>query len=260
MMPLTPWVKRLLIANVVVFLLSTMAMPELYRIGMLVPSAALLRPWTLITYMFLHAGFAHLFFNMLGLIFFGPRLEDRLGSRDFMKLYLWGGIGGAVLSFVFAPQFAVVGASAAVYAVLMGFAVFWPRERVYIYGILPVEAWLLVGAFVLISIGLGVGGDRSGVAHYAHLGGLVTGFVYLRWRDWRRGAARRDFKRKVQDTGSGAGSDRAALQRWETIDTSLLHELNRDEVRALLAKARTLGVRALTLDERAFLDRMSVRH
>lgn len=259
MMPLTPWVKRLLIANVVVFLLSAVV-PAVYRLGMLVPAAALFRPWTLLTYMFLHAGFGHIFFNMLGLVFFGPRLEDRLGSADFLKLYLWGGIGGAVLSFVFAPEYAVVGASAAVYAVLMGFAVFWPRERVYIYGILPVEAWLLVGGFVVLSIMLGVGGDRSGTAHFAHLGGLVTGFVFLRWRDWRRGAARREFRRKVQESPSPAVTERAALERWGAIDTRVLHELNRLEVEALLAKARALGVRSLSLAERAFLDRMSTRH
>ena len=79
MMPLTPWVKRLLLANVVMFLI-TMANPVLYRALILYPPWALLRPWTLITYMFLHGGFGHLAFNMIGLYFFGPRLEDRRGA------------------------------------------------------------------------------------------------------------------------------------------------------------------------------------
>lgn len=89
---LTPWVKRLLIANAVVYVLS-MAAPIVYVIGALVPPDVLSRPWTVVTYMFLHdlRSMWHLIFNMLVLFFFGPRMEDRLGERDFMKLYLGGG-------------------------------------------------------------------------------------------------------------------------------------------------------------------------
>ena len=85
MMPLSPWVRRLLLANVAVFLV-TAASPVLYRALLLYPPWALYRPWTLVTYMFLHGGFGHLFFNMLGLYFFGPRLEDRLGGKPFLTL------------------------------------------------------------------------------------------------------------------------------------------------------------------------------
>ena len=259
MIPLTPWVKRLIFVNAAVFMLSYVA-PQVYLSGRLVPAAVLVRPWTVLSYMFLHASLGHLFFNMLGLFFFGPRLEERLGGANFLRLYLWGGLGGALFSFVFAPQFSVVGASAAVYAVLMGFAMFWPRERIYIYFVLPVEAWLLVVAFVVISFVLGFGGAGGPTAHLAHLGGLVSGFAFLRLRHWKRGAARRKFQHKVQDTSSQTVSDRTAIQRWESIDTALLHELNRQEVETLLRKVRGEGVRALTHDERAFLDRMTTRH
>ena len=112
MFPMTPWVKRLLIANVVVFF-PTMAIQELYLLLLLYPPAVLVRPWTIVTYMFLHGGFAHLLFNMIGLFFFGPRLESRLGSGGFLWLYFLSGIGGAAFSFVFARQYPVVGASAA---------------------------------------------------------------------------------------------------------------------------------------------------
>ena len=259
MMPLTPWVKRLLIANVAVFAV-TAAMPALYQTGALVPRAVMSRPWTPFTYMFLHAGLGHIFFNMLGLLFFGPRLENRLGSRHFFELYLWAGIGGAIFSILFAPQYPVVGASAAVQGVLMGYAMFWPRDRILIYFVLPVEAWILVLGYVILSFSYGVGGSRDGIAHFAHLGGLLTGFVYLRWIAWRHGAARRDFQRKIRDTPSAALSESSALQRWETIETKHLHELNRHEVESLLRKARALGVRALTTEERAFLDRMATRN
>jgi membrane associated rhomboid family serine protease len=257
MYPLTPWVKRLLIANVVVHVLAKLTGTLLYGLGMLVPAEVLMRPWTPFTYMFLHApGLGHLLLNMLSLYFMGPRLEERLGGRDFLTLYVLGGLGGAAFSFFFAPQDAVVGASAAIFAVLLGFAIFWPRERIYIWGILPVEAWLF--ATGLIALNLFV--VQPGVANFAHLGGAAFGFVYLKGREWRRGAPRRDFQRKVQETSSATVSDRTAVQRWEAIDTSMLHELNRAEVDRLMRKVRVVGVRGLTPDERAFLDRMTTRH
>jgi membrane associated rhomboid family serine protease len=100
---MTPWVKRLLIANVAMALVTGRLIgPVLGGLGrdietllLLYPPAVLYRPWTVVTYMFLHAGAAHLFFNMIGLIFFGPRLESRLGSKGFLLLYLVSGLGGA---------------------------------------------------------------------------------------------------------------------------------------------------------------------
>src|SRR5688572_18780691 len=111
---LTPWVKRLLIANIAVFLL-TYAFRDITYYLAFAPSEILSRPWTPITYMFVHGGIFHLLFNMLGLFFFGARLEDRWGSREFIKYYLVCGLGGAALSFVFAFNNSVVGASGAVY-------------------------------------------------------------------------------------------------------------------------------------------------
>src|SRR5690625_114046 len=107
---LTPWVKRLLIANTAVFLLLILV-PALGPHLAFRPSRVLFQPWTLVTYMFVHGGFLHLFFNMIGLFFFGPPLEERWGSREFFKYYLICGLGGAVLSFFFGMYGAVVGAS-----------------------------------------------------------------------------------------------------------------------------------------------------
>jgi membrane associated rhomboid family serine protease len=259
---MTPWVKRLLIANVAMFV-ATAAIPGLYAWLALVPRAVLVRPWTVVTYMFLHAGLMHILFNMIGLFFFGPRLEGWLGSRDFLWLYFLSGIGGAVFSFFFAPQFPVVGASAAVYGVLLAFAMIWPRERIYIWGILPVEAWLLAALLVGGSLWAGLSGSTSNVAHFAHLGGLAFGFTYLKVRDWRKGSARREFQKKLDQASGGGGSgplggsDRTAIKRWEAIDLEELHVLNREEVRTLLDKARSSGVKSLTLEERRFMDRMS---
>jgi rhomboid family protein len=268
---MTPWVKRLLIVTVVAFIFSQSLGPVVNELVFYPfrPTAVgyrpdlLFHPWTVVTYMFLHAGLGHLFFNMLALFFFGPRLEQRLGGADFLKLYFLGGFGGAAFSFVFAPENPIIGASAAVYAVLLGFALYWPREKIYIWAILPVEAWLLAVFLVAGSLWAGISGSQSGVANFAHVGGLAFGFSYLRWRDWRKGASKRDFQRKL-DTGARGGApapgikqDRTALRRWESIPVDALHEINRDEVVVLLQKAKALGVRGLSVSERQFLDRMA---
>lgn len=262
MFPMTTWVRRLLIANVAIFLV-TLGSNALYSLLAFYPPAVLFRPWTLVTYMFLHAGLGHLFFNMIGLFFFGPRLENRLGPRGFLWLYFLAGLGGAVFSLVFQRDAFVVGASGAVYGVLLGFALYWPRERIYIWGILPIEAWLLASLLVFGSLYSGINPSAgSRTAHFAHLGGLAFAFVFLKLRDWRTGAAKREFQRKMRPQGtSGMGivSDRMAVARWKGISIESLHELNREEVRRLLTKAETDGAASLTRSEREFLDRMATR-
>ena len=142
-----------------------------------------MRPWTALTYTFLHADFMHLLFNMIGLFFFGPRLEERLGGRDFLILYFGSGMGGAILSFIFAPASAVVGASGAVFGVLLGFAYFWPRENIHIWGVIPIQARWLAILLVAVSLYFGFSSGRSSIAHFAHLGGLVLAFGYLKIRE-----------------------------------------------------------------------------
>ncbi|MCH8981052.1 rhomboid family intramembrane serine protease, partial [candidate division KSB1 bacterium] len=124
---LTQIVKYLLIINIAVFVLQKIS-PQDFLVQWfgLSPQLAIFKfhIWQFFTYMFLHAGFMHLLFNMLGLFFFGPRLEVRLGSRSFLTLYFLSGLGGALLSVLFAPNAAIVGASGAVFGVFLGFALF----------------------------------------------------------------------------------------------------------------------------------------
>ena len=261
MFPLTGWVRRLLIANVAVFVLTSVSR-EAALLLMLYPPAILVRPWTVITYMFVHAGFAHLFFNMIGLYFFGPRLESRLGPRSFLTLYMLAGIGGAAFSFIFARNAAVVGASGSVYGVLLGFAMFWPRERMIIFPIpVPLEARVVVSGYLALSLVQGSLGTGGGIAHFAHLGGAVFAFLYIKWADWRQGSAKREFHRQMRPdaTSTGIVGDRVALARWKGIPIASMHELNRGEVERLVAKAERTGPSSLTQSERDFLDRMSVR-
>jgi membrane associated rhomboid family serine protease len=105
-MPLTPWVSRIIFANVAIFLAQKFMPgfePLIRNVGVLIPAWLPYRPWTIVTYMFLHAGFWHVFFNMFSLFFFGPRLELELGGRRFLTLYLLSGMTGGLLSWVFTP-------------------------------------------------------------------------------------------------------------------------------------------------------------
>lgn len=258
---MTPWVKRLLFANLVVFLITSYD-PRIQGLLALWPMYVLFRPWGVFTYMFVHAGLGHIFFNMLGLFFFGPRLELQLGGKYFLRLYLLSGLGGAAFSFLFAPFSPVVGASGAVFGVLLGFAYFWPRERILIYGILPIESRVLVGIMAVAALYSGISGTNSGTAHFAHLGGFVAGYAYLRWRKHRYlsqwtpmatpKAAMEKASRRVDDVVS--------KRRWESIRLEDLHELNRDEVKRLLEKVKVSGTGSLTPEERALLNRFSGRH
>jgi membrane associated rhomboid family serine protease len=245
---MTRWVTRLIIANAAVFLLTS-ASPALTEKLMFVPALVLVRPWTIVTYMFLHAGFGHIFFNMLGLFFFGPRLELELGETRFLWLYFLSGIMGAILSLFVAPHAAIVGASGAVYGVMMGFAYLWPTEPIYIYGIFPIQARWLVVIMTGLSLFGGFGGSADGTAHFAHLGGFLGGYLYLKISGRRITAA---------ETASAIPAPSAAdLTRWQSISRDGLHEVNREELDRILSKISTSGVTSLTPTERDFLDRFS---
>lgn len=258
---MTPWVLRLLVANVAVFFLTQSGTLD-WRYLALYPGAILLRPWGVFTYMFVHGGFWHLAFNMLGLFFFGPRLEQQLGGKSFLSLYFLSGFGGAAFSFFFARYGAVVGASGAVFGVLLGFAYFWPRERIYIWGVLPVEARWLVTILAAMALYSGFSGAGAGVAHFAHLGGFAAGYGYLRWKkrkymqQWEPMATPKTHLEKV----ARRRSDGDSLRRWKSIRFENLHELNREEVERLLEKAQRAGVGTLTAEERAMLDRFVTPH
>ncbi len=247
---MTPWVTRLLLANCVMYLV-TAASPGVSTGLMLVPVLIFLRPWTLVTYMFLHGSFWHLAFNMLGLYFFGPRLEMLLGSKKFITLYFIGGICGGLLSFVFAPNSPIIGASAAIFSIFYGFAYYWPREQLYIWGILPVEArWMVVG-MTLLSLFGGFTGFEQGIAHFAHLGGFAGGFLYIRWM------RQRSFARAVEKSQPVQKPDESKLKIWHQIPRDRLHPVNREEFDRIMTKIEKSGVASLTSEEITFLDRFS---
>jgi len=261
---LTPWVKRLLIANIVVFFLTAVIGREIvFSWFAFAPSAVLTRPWGAFTYMFLHGGFGHLFWNMLILFFFGPPLESRWGSQAFLKYYVVCGLGGVSLSFLFAPSW-IVGASAALYGLMLAFAMIWPNAPIYIWGIFPVKAKWMVGALFLLSLFNAFGGDGGGIAHFAHLGGLVTGFLYLK-SDWRPGGPRKGKAsgirvRKMaivprEESGEASEAQSQPEGRWSKKEEVVL-----DEVDRILDKISASGMGSLTEHERKVLDEVSRKH
>lgn len=247
---MTPWVRRLLAANVAVYFLTS-AFPQQSQALVLVPVLIPERPWTVVSYMFLHANLWHLAFNMLALYFFGPRVEERVGERDFIGLYGFSGLMAALVSLVFTPGAQIVGASGAIFGVMLAFARYWPRALIYIWGVVPVQArWFVVGMTALSLFG-GFGGLQPGLAHFAHLGGFLGGFLYLLWYDRRRRGAMRAF------AGPSHRSPDASVARWERIRLDELHPVNRQALEPLLQKVAAGGAATLTPEERVLLDRFS---
>lgn len=259
---MTPWVTTLIMMNAAMFV-ATISNPSLIPALELLPAAVGARPWTLLTYMFLHGGLWHLLFNMLGLFFLGPRVELRLGPRHFLGLYFFSGLTAAGLSCLVAPN-PIIGASGAIFGVVLAFAHYWPREPLYIWGVLPVEArWLAIG-FAGLSLYLGVTGAEPGIAHFAHLGGFLGGWIYLRVHDrvvgyasvGSGGVAKRLGRRLKRATGADRPSD-GELERWSEIRAEELHEVNRENLERIREKIDAEGAQSLTSRERAFLDRIA---
>lgn len=253
---MSPWVLRLLVANLVMYLFTS-GNPVLGQLLAFRPMYVLQMPWTPITYMFVHGGLAHIAFNMLALYFFGPQVERRLGGPAFLSLYLFSGLGGAALSFL-TPAVSIVGASASVYGVVLAFARFWPHQKIYLYAVIPIEArYVVIGTFVW-ALYSGVTGRNDGVAHYAHLGGYVGAFLFLLWLN--RNSAKAQFQRRVETaTYGGPATARPTTPDWGVIRREGLHPLNLEELDRIEQKVAEQGSASLTTEERAFLHRLSSR-
>ena len=251
---MTPVVRVLLIANIAVFFLQATVMQRYEALFAFNARNAIVWPWTIVTYMFLHGGLMHLLFNMLSLFFFGPRVESRMGSRRFTIMYLLSGITGALVHFIASmavgsPGGFLIGASAGVFGVMMAFAHYWPHEVIYIWGIIPVPARLLVILTTIMAYWMGVTGGGGNVAHFAHLGGYAGAFLYLLWIDRRKG----EFK-KAATAAPVEIAQRVDSGRWKAIDVQKIHHVNRDEVNRILDKISGQGIGSLTPEDRLFLS------
>ena len=185
---LPPVVKHLLIINLIVFL-ATMVL-ERYGYSNITSMLALnsvttgrFRFWQLFTYMFMHAGWSHILFNMFALWMFGYVLENFWGSRRFLVYYLVCGIGAGVCNLLVPGWGLTVGASGAVYGILLAFGMMFPNERIYFYFLIPIKAkWFVIG-FAALELLEGLF-YADGLAHFAHLGGMLFGLLLILY--WRK--------------------------------------------------------------------------
>lgn len=186
---LPPVTRGIILANIAVFLLQQVAGNVLLGLGALWPlDDPLFRPWQLVTYSFLHEGLTHIFFNMFALYMFGRPLEQFWGSRRFGIYYLVCVLSAAATELVVqnATQSGgpVIGASGGVFGLLLAFAWYFPQQRLMLlFPPIPMPAWLFVTLYGALELVLGVTGAQAGVAHFAHLGGMLGGAMsILYWR------------------------------------------------------------------------------
>jgi membrane associated rhomboid family serine protease len=170
--------------NIAVFLLQRLV-PHLTLMLAMTPVLALRGClWQFVTYMFAHANFNHILFNMLALFVFGSRTEQYMGSKEFLAYYFFTGILAGFFSFIVflftgAATVQLLGASGAIFAVQLAYAAFFPDSRIYIWGILPVRAPLLVIIFSAIELFSMLFGVANGVAHLTHIAGFGFGWLYF---------------------------------------------------------------------------------
>ncbi len=192
---MTPGVKNLLLANIAVFIVQILA-PSLIenKYFILVPQLVFkkLYLWQLVTYMFLHGGLGHIFFNMFALWMFGIELERTWGTKEFLKYYFLTGIGAGIFIALFS-SYPTIGASGAVYGVLAAFALFFPDRYVYLYFLFPIKMKYLALGLGLLEF-LSSYRAADGIAHVAHLGGMIIGFFYLRYKYRHWGIGQNFFK------------------------------------------------------------------
>ncbi len=197
---LTPVVKNLMIVMGAVYLLQMAVGGWVYDFFGLNPARVWndYVIWQVFTYIFLHGGFTHILFNLLALWMFGGELENYWGSSKFLRFFLFCGIGAGVFTVVFFRHhyMLIIGASGAIYGMLLAFGWLFPNRPIYIYFLFPVPAKYMVVIFGLIELFSSAEGTGGGIAHLTHLGGLLFGLFYMAYPAVRQKIRREYYKRK----------------------------------------------------------------
>ena len=186
-----PVTRNLVIANFVVFLVQMAVGDEAIARFALWPFGEYFMPWQIVTYAFLHGGVTHILFNMLGLYSFGADLERVWGAKRFLVYYftcaITAGLTQLAFSAITGAMYPTVGASGAVFGLLLAFALLFPHRTVLLlFPPIPMKAPIFAVVYGVIELFLGVTGTQEGVAHFAHLGGMAGGFVLMKAWGWRR--------------------------------------------------------------------------
>lgn len=185
---LTPAVKHLLIINTICFLAAVVLERRgIYLNGLLglwPLGSGWFRVWQPLTYMFMHGGPSHLLINMFMLWMFGNAMENYWGTRRFVFFYMVCGIGAGLLYMLLPTAGLTVGASGAIYGLLLAFGMTFPNEYVYLYFLVPIKCkWMIIG-MVVLELVEGIFFSFDGIAHFAHLGGMLVGLLLILY--WRK--------------------------------------------------------------------------
>lgn len=263
---LTPTVKVLILINVVMFVVTMPALVAYYRTGVItwpihlcvVPHSLLHRGfvWQLVTYMFLHGGVFHIFFNMFALWMFGSELETRLGRGRFLQLYFISGIGAGLCHTVasWGSRIPMLGASGAVFGVLVAFAMLFPDRYITLFIFLfplTLKAKHLVLGFAAIEILWVISASRSGVAHTAHVGGLIFGYLFMKSR-YRLALPFESVQRVWDNIKRRWRWRKPPRYKYKPIDAD---EFISEEVDPILAKISREGIGSLTRKEKKILKK-----
>ncbi len=284
---LTPAVQGLIAINIVVLFLQMTALVKYAdTAGWFGFDAGALpgRWWTTVTYMFVHGGVLHLAGNMYALFVFGPRLEHAWRPKRFLWFYLICGLGGVVFHVLFLRHGALVGASAAVFGVMTAYAMQWPNDEIYLFALVPMRVRTLVVALLAFNLVMGLlataGGAGANIAYFAHVGGVVAAYAYMRMS---ASGAMDNVRQRVANLPDADEPPRAiprtlprSRDRVDEVDDIVAkskaiaakrpaaltprarrQEAKADELNRVLDKISEQGIESLTSDERRVLEDMS---
>ncbi len=291
-----PVIKTLLIANGVVFFLQIMlenitfgGIPGWYYLNRYFALNPLFgfdnagvpfnfQVWQLVTYQFMHGDFGHIFFNMFMLWMFGMEIENLWGSKKFLFFYLLCGIIGGLFQLLLAPLFGsslapTIGASGAVYGVMVAFALFFPERYIFIYFLLPVKAKYLITFLIVLEFMMV--GDMSFIAHLAHIGGAASSFVFVmldRKFNFNIDKFFNVVKDGISSSKTGAKADRGSFRKpfaqrkdqikeadFFDINNSREEEISQEVIDGILDKISREGYQNLSEREKKILFEVSKR-
>ena len=266
--PVTRTIKTLLIINAAIFIPC-----ELFpNVKLYVYSLFAVRPiaiteglfiWQPFTYMFLHGGWLHIFFNMMMLWMFGSQLEEVWGSKEFLKFYLFTGTVAGIIIFVWnltvaGPHSITLGASGAVFGVMLAYAVYWPDRELLFMMFFPLKTKYVVLLYAGVSFFSMVSGSGSGISHVGHLGGFIAGFVYLRY------IRNINVLKSLSLGGATEFKEAVNMKKQRVLWKKRMREYeeSREEARRvdeLLSKISRDGIDSLSASERKFLKKAAER-
>ncbi len=285
-----PIIKNLLVLNGALFFITYISKGlnvdgvPLYLVIMhylaLNPLGDSFMPWQLITYQFLHGNFSHILFNMLALWMFGMEIEELWGPKRFLMFYLAAGIGGGLVQLIMSALMdgraaPTIGASGAIFGVMIAFALMFPERYVYVYFLIPVKAKYLIGFMIIFNL-LAVNDDGGGVAYLCHIGGALTGFIYMMIDsginfDFKRALLSGNMMGGMKTNGNkfpsafsrGASSPRVEDANFYDINANRQRDeskITQEEIDEILDKISLSGYKSLSEREKRILFEASKRN